>query len=304
MARILVAGLINFETTLQVDAFPIEYQPQNFPFFGVRATISGVGYNVAKALAVLGHEVTLLSLCGQDLVGEIVRKALVEDGIAGDAVLDVMPQTPQSVILYDRTGKREVFTDLKDIQERAYPVQRFEALASSCDLCVLCNINFARGLLPLAKQLGKPVATDVHTIANLEDEFNRDFMAAADILFCSSERLPAAPADWAAAVSRRYDPAIQVIGLGAEGALLARRGQQPQRLPAVSTRPVINTIGAGDALFAAFLHGFLLTGGDALRALQQATFFASWKVGGNGGADGFLTAAELAKLAAPGQVAR
>ena len=298
MARIIVAGLINVETTLRIDEFPLHYQPQNFPFFGIRSTVSGVGYNVARALTTLGHDVALLALIGQDLTANLVRTTLAGDGISDEALLAVMPQMPQSVILYDRAGKREIFTDLKDIQDRAFPPDRFEELAAASDLCVLCNINFARGLLPVARRLGKPVATDVHTIAHVDDDFNRDFMAAADILFCSDERLPAAPEAWVEAISHRYDPAIQVVGLGAAGALLAERGRPPQRVPAVATRPVVNTIGAGDSLFSAFLHGWLQTRGDALRALRMATLFASWKVGGNGGADGFLTAAELQRLAA------
>ena len=298
MARILVAGLINVETTLRIDAFPLHYQPQNFPFFGIRATVSGVGYNVARALTTLGHDVALLSLIGEDLTANLVRTTLAADGISTDDVLPVMPQTPQSVILYDREGKREVFTDLKDIQERAFPVDRFEHLAGTSDLCVLCNINFARGLLRVARRLGKPLATDVHTIANVDDDFNRDFMAAADILFCSDERLPAGPEAWVQSVNCRYAPAVQVVGLGAAGALLAERGRPLQLVPAVATRPVVNTIGAGDSLFSAFLHGWLQSGGDALQALRMATIFASWKVGGNGGADGFLTAAELQRLAA------
>lgn len=297
MARIIVAGLINVETTLRIDEFPLHYQPQNFPFFGIRATVSGVGYNVARALTTLGHDVALLSLIGEDLTANLVRSTLAADGIRTDNVLPVMPQTPQSVILYDSTGKREVFTDLKDIQERAFPVDRFEQLAGASDLCVLCNINFARGLLRVARRLGKPLATDVHTIAHVDDDFNRDFMAAADILFCSDERLPAGPEAWVKSISSRYDPAVQVVGLGAAGALLAERGRPLQFVPAVATRPVVNTIGAGDSLFSAFLHGWLQSGGDALQALRMATIFASWKVGGNGGADGFMTAAELQQLA-------
>jgi ribokinase len=298
MARIVVAGLINVETTLRVDRFPIEYQPQNFPFFGVRTTVSGVGYNVARALTGLGHDAALLSLSGQDLMGRQVRLALAEDGIDATHVLPVMPQTPQSVILYDGEGRREIFSDLKDIQERVYPTAQFAVLAAQSALCVVCNINFARGLLPVAKRLGKTIACDVHTIAHPDDDFNRDFMAAADILFCSNERLPEAPEAWVQAISRRYDPAIQVVGLGAQGALLRVRGQAPQHVPAQITRPVVNTIGAGDSLFSAFLHGWLQTPDDPLTALRRATLFASWKVGGNGGADGLLGDAAFEQLAA------
>jgi len=54
VASILVSGLINLETTLRVEGFPVPYAPVRFPFFGVNGTVSGVGYNVAKALTTLG----------------------------------------------------------------------------------------------------------------------------------------------------------------------------------------------------------------------------------------------------------
>jgi ribokinase len=298
MSKILVAGLINVETTLRVEGFPIEYRPQNFPFFGVRTTTSGVGYNVSKALTVLGNNVHFLSLIGTDLNGQFVRASLAADGLEDEQILGVMAETPQSVILYDPDGRREIYSDLKDIQERAYPLDRFRPLAASCDLLALCNINFARALLHEGKHLGKPIATDVHAIAALDDEFNQDFMAAADILFMSHERLPAPPEAWAAAVVGHYRPKVLVIGLGAEGALLAVPGDNfMARFPAAKTRPVVNTVGAGDALYASFLHGYLATR-DPYRSLRQAIVFASWKVGGNGGADGFLDAGALARLAA------
>ena len=67
MSKFLVSGLINIETTVRVDGFPIEYTPVRYPFFGVGATVSGVGYNVAKALTVLGNRVSFASIVGQDL---------------------------------------------------------------------------------------------------------------------------------------------------------------------------------------------------------------------------------------------
>ena len=55
MSTIFISGLINIETTVQVDAFPIEHTPVRYPFFGVRSTVAGVGYNIAKALTTLGR---------------------------------------------------------------------------------------------------------------------------------------------------------------------------------------------------------------------------------------------------------
>lgn len=214
MAKVLVAGLINFETTLRVDGFPLPYLPVSFPFWGVNSTVSGVGYNLGKALTLLGDDARFLSLIGQDGLGQLVLQALAADGIPAQGVLPALAQTPQSVILYDGKGQRAIHVDLKDIQEQTYPWPHFEAALEGCDLAVLCNINFARPFLAAAQARGIPIATDVHTIADLDDAYNRDFMAAADILFMSDEQLPVAPEAWARRILQRYGPKIVVIGLG------------------------------------------------------------------------------------------
>lgn len=289
----LVAGLINLETTLKIDGFPLDYAPVRYPFFGVRSTVSGVGYNVAKALTTLGEDVRFLSLIGQDPAGLLVRAALEQDGIPGEHVLATLEQTAQSVILYEEGGRRAINVDLKDIQETAYPPEYAAAALDGVSLAALCNINFSRPLLALAKARGIPVATDVHTIADLDDPYNRDYMAGADILFMSDEGLPCAPEDWARQVQARYGNAIIVIGLGAQGSLLAvKRDNALERIPAVTLRPVVNTIGAGDALFSAFLHSYHASG-DPYTAIRKATLFAAYKVGANGAADGFLSVERL-----------
>lgn len=295
MTRVLVAGLINIETTLRVEGFPIAYQPVRFPFGDVNSTASGVGYNIAKALTVLGDEVRFLALLGQDGLGQLALQSLAAEGIPTQYVLPTLAQTPQSVILYDGSGRRAIHVDLKDIQEREYPPAEFEAALEGCELAALCNINFARPFLAAVKARGIPIATDVHTIADLEDAYNRDYMAAADILFMSDEALPMAPEAWARRILERYGPKIVVIGLGRDGALLAeRRPEAMVRLPAVFTRPVVNSIGAGDALFTAFIH-FYARERRAWDALRKAMVFASYKIGEKGAAQGFLTEPELLK---------
>jgi ribokinase len=288
MNTILVSGLINIETTLKVEAFPVHYEPVRYPFFGVNSTVSGVGYNLAKAFTTLGDEVRFLSLVGQDLFGALVHQALQRASVADRFVLDQLPATPQSVILYDPSGTRMIHTDLKDIQETAYPQTLYEQAIRGCALAALCNINFSRPFLAQARAAGALVATDVHAIADLDDAYNRDFMAGADVLFMSDARLPMPPADWAREVQARFNTPIVVIGLGADGALLAvREDQFVGRIPAVPTRPVVSTIGAGDALFSAFLH-YYCRHRNPYAALDKAVIFASYKIGVAGAADGFL----------------
>jgi ribokinase len=294
MGRILVSGLLNIETTLQVEAFPLTYAPVHYPFWGVRSTVSGVGYNIARALATLGNEVQLLSLVGTDLLGELAMRWIAQHGVSTENVLAMMPETAQSVILYDGEGRRQIHVDLKDVQQRPFPPQQFAAALATCDLALLCNINWNRPFLQQARQAGKVVATDVHTISDLEDPYNGDFMAAAHILFMSDERLPCAPEEWARRVQNRYGTPIIVIGLGRAGALLAVRQEGlMERVAAVYTRPVVNSVGAGDALFSAFVHEYLRTQ-NPLTALETAVVFASYKIGVTGAAEGFLTAPQLA----------
>lgn len=290
---ILVSGLINVETTLRVEEFPIVYHPVRYPFGGVHSAVSGVGYNITRALTTLGDDVRFLSLIGKDAAGRLVAGALAEDELPAEDVLPILPETAQSVILYDGEGRRQINVDLKDIQERTYPAEQFRAALAACELAVLCNINWNRPFLAPAAASDAMVATDVHTIGDLDDEYNADFMAAADILFMSDEALPTTPERWAAQVQNRYKAAIIVIGLGKEGALLAVRGDNfRERVPAVYTRPVVNSIGAGDALFSAFLHEYGRSR-DPYAAIRRAVVFASYKIGTAGAASGFLTAPEL-----------
>ncbi len=293
MSKILISGLINIETTARVAGFPIAYEPVRYPFWGVESAVSGVGYNVAKALTTLGDDVRLLSLIGEDHLSALVHQALTADQIPAAHVISTLTQTPQSVILYDEEGRRAINVDLKDIQERAYPLEQFEEALPGCEMAVLGNINFSRPLLAATQARGIPIATDVHTIGDLEDDYNRDFMAAADLLFMSDEHLPTAPDEWASQVMRRYGPEVLVIGLGGYGALLlVRREGQIRHAPPVHTREVINTIGAGDALFSAFVHFYTQTH-NPHTAIEKAMVFASYKIGEKGAASGFLSEPEL-----------
>jgi hypothetical protein len=49
MGRILVSGLINLETTLRVDAFPLTYVPARYPFFGVNVRSLSISFMIAES---------------------------------------------------------------------------------------------------------------------------------------------------------------------------------------------------------------------------------------------------------------
>lgn len=172
------------------------------------------------------------------------------------------------MVLYDSEGKRQIYCDLKDIQEAPYDFP--EDICRDADVVAACNINFNRPLLHQAKTLGKTVATDVHVLSDIHDEFNREFMSCADILFLSDEGIRGDYRDFLRALGDTYGNRIIVLGRGAEGAAMyLREENRIFALPAVQVGEIVNTVGAGDALFSGFLHHFA-RGYRPLDALARA----------------------------------
>ena len=285
--RILVSGLLNTETTTAVRGFPVNYYPIDYTFFGIDTAVSGVAFNIAKALRTLGDEVRLTSMVGNDFPASYIQNELNELGISTEHLRPVLKQTPSSVVLYDPEGKRQIYCDLKDIQETNYP---FGAnLLDDVDLVAACNINFNRPLLHLAKEAGKMIATDVHVLSDIYDEYNREFMEYADILFLSDENIGDDYQPFLWQLAHTYNCRIIVLGRGSKGAAIyLRETNQIFEMPAVSVGQVVNTVGAGDALFSAFLH-FYAKGNDALGALYRAQVFAAHKITVSGASKGFVT---------------
>lgn len=292
MSHILISGLVNTETTVRIREFPIPYYPIDYPFFGIGTAVSGVAYNLAKALRTLGNRVTLLSMTGDDLPGKTVREELEALGVDTAHIKTCLKETPGSVVLYDSEGRRQIYCDLKDIQETAYGFT--PEICDGADLVAACNINFNRPLLHAAKTAGKTVATDVHVLRDLHDDYNREFMECADILFLSDEGIGEDYRDFIRELNSIYHNRITVLGRGSKGAALYQDGSFLE-LPAMQVGPVVNTVGAGDALFSSFLHGYA-KGLSAPDALHRAQLFASAKIGTSGASKGFITEEELEAL--------
>ena len=291
--KILVSGLLNIETTVAVRGFPINYYPIDYPFFGVNSNVAGVGFNVAKALRTLDDDVALVSFMGEDYEAGRICAELADCGISDEGIRRGLKKTPTSVILFDPDGRRQVYCDLKDIQEQMLSPDSLKDVFSHIDAAALCNINFNRELIKKAHEMKKLTATDVHVLGNIEDDYNRDFMENADILFLSDEALPCAPEEFIQRLHERYHNRIIVIGMGGKGALLLDAdANRITAVPAYTGAKVVNTVGAGDSLYSAFLH-YYVKGLSAEDSLRRAVVFAGIKIGFNGASVGFCTESDI-----------
>lgn len=296
MGKFLVMGLLNVETTMKVPSIPMEHIPITFPFFGIKTNVSGTSFNVSKALNVLGDEVRLASIIGKDLRGEQIKAQLKKEKISKDYILEDLKETPESIILYDKKGTRQIFCDLKDAQEAEYDKEIFKDAIKDQDVVFFGNTNFCRPFLKEAKKSGKLVAASVHAIKSSDDEFNKDFMEAADILFVSDDNLQGSPYDFIEDIRAKYHNKIIVLGRGAKGAMLySEKDRFVGNFPSVKTRQIVNTVGAGEALSSAFLHFYLKTK-SPYQSIKNAILFASYKIGTTGSANGFLTEEQIEKF--------
>ncbi|KAK1178054.1 carbohydrate kinase family protein [Streptomyces sp. NBS 14/10] len=293
MAHIVTVGVTRLSMIMPVEQFPLAFSPyRQAPW--IRCAVVGGAYNVASAVVRLGDTPRLCTTVGSDEAGQVIRRTLERVGLAGRGVVTV-PESAKTVILVEPDGHvaRSGWTG----GSADYPMERFIEQAMGAELAVIACNPFGEPFLKVAKDLLKlPVATDLHACKDCDDLSRQPWLECADVIFRSHEGLSCSPQEWVADVLRRYPGCcIAVVGRGDQGCVMGLRDGRLVEIPAVAPRPVCSTDGAGDALFAAFLHGWLASG-EPVEALESAVIFAGWKVGAESAADGFLTEGELAAL--------
>ena len=226
-------------------------------------------------------------MTGKDLNSSLIEADMNNHSWDSSFISQSLKETPVSVVLFDKEGKRRIFCDLKDIQDSVISDIDMDKLFENCDTAIVCNINFSRPLLKEAKKRNIPVATDVHVLGDINDEYNKEFMEYADVLFLSDENIKGDCKDFSLRIFEKYNNDIIVMGLGSKGAMMySKKDSVIYNIDAVYTRPVVNTVGAGDALFSEFVH-YYNKKLDEIECLKRAVVFASYKIGESGAAVGF-----------------
>ncbi|MFF9020729.1 carbohydrate kinase family protein [Streptomyces eurythermus] len=262
----------------------------------IRTLPGGAGANVACWAAYTGAaDVRLLGRVGADAVAWHERE-LVAAGVRPRLVVDPQAATGTVICLVD-TGAAAERTFLTDSAAslRLGPADWSDALLDGVDRLHLSGYllftESSRALagtaLAAARARGVPVSLDPASAGFLVELGVDRFLAFArglDVLLPSRDEaclltgLPD-PADAAAELSRLVP--LVVVKAGADGALVARRGAVPARVPALPVAPR-DTTGAGDAFTGAFLAALLAGAGPEEAAARgcRAGAEAVRRVGG------------------------
>lgn len=294
MGKFMVAGFVQYETIVKVEELPVPYRQFESSRDLIYTDMGGTGFDEAMALRWLGNDVDFMSMVARNMSNRQIAAYLHINNVdlKTDYVLPTLDGMPTSVVLYCK-GQKQTFEDVKDIRTAEYDYDLFESQIKDKDMVLISNCNFCRPLIGLAQKYNKPLAVNVRSMRAEKIEQKKDFLSAADILYISDDDLDSDPYDCINECREKYNPQIVVVGIGARGVILyTREDNSVLEYKSVKTNEVVNTVGAGNALFSAFLHYYVKTG-DAKESIKDALLFASYKIGFVGTTNGFMTEEQI-----------
>ncbi len=249
------------------------------------------GVYASRGYAALGRRTAFIGNLGDDACGALVRAALARDGVDTRGVFTDPTGTARSVNVMSPDGRRKNFYDARASHLRPDPTLSRELLAGA-RLAHVHLADWARHLLPLARQLGVVVACDLQDVVDLDDPYRRDFIREADILFFSAAN-HGNPDPLIRAFLQGNPDRIVLAGMGAEGCALGTSAGITRHPPEPSDQAVVDTNGAGDSLAVGFLVSHVLEGRSLSESIRRGQLAARHCCTLRGTSEGLITAPDL-----------
>lgn len=253
------------------------------------------GVYASRGYAALGRRVAFIGNLGEDACGSMVRETLARDGIDTRGVFVDPAGTARSVNIMSPDGRLKNFYDARNSSLRPDPAL-CRNLLRGAKLAHVHLADWARHLLPLAKESGLVVACDLQDVVDPADPYRQDFIKAADILFFSAANY-ADPEPLIHRFLRGRPGRIVVAGMGAQGCALGARDGIHFFPPVSMDRPVVDTNGAGDALAVGFLTSHVLEGRPLVDSIRRGQIAARHACTLRGTSAGLITSGAMDRYA-------
>lgn len=249
--RVAIVGAVSWNTMVLLDRLPEPVPHMQFAE-GDWETVGGTSAGKALSLTGLGREVSLRARVGHDPAGQRIRDALAQARVPTQGLRDA-EDSERHLNLMTAAGER-VSLYLATPEEPAVPVEAAQESALAGAAAIVLDLS-AEGLEAIdeARSADAPIWVDLHDYDG-SAAFHAPFLEAADVVFCSAERLP----DPEGFLRRCIDggASLAVCTLGADGAIAVDLDGALHRVAAVPV-DVVDTNGAGDAFFAGVLDAVL-----------------------------------------------
>ena len=271
---VVVVGNAGIDTNVYAPGGDINFSiessfTENIDYVGQAGGYASRGY------AQLGRRTAFLGYVGDDFSGRFIREELVRDGIDTTALFIDPAGTGRSINFMNQDGRRKNFYDGKGHMHLQPDLGICRALLSRSRLAHFHIPNWARLLLPIARELGVTIACDIQDVVCVDDAYRREFVEHADILFLSAVNQPDTAVLIAAFLEIKPDQ-IVIVGLGSEGCALGTR-EGIRFFPAVEmAKPVVDTNGAGDGLAVGFLCSYVLDGYNLVDSILRGQITARY----------------------------
>ena len=269
--EVVVVGNVGIDTNVYIAGSEIDFSvesnfTENLDYVGQAGGYSSRGY------AQLGRRTAFIGYVGDDYQGRFIRQEFARDGIDTTALLVDAAGTSRSINFMYRDGRRKNFYDGKGHMVLQPELGLCRSVLAGSRLAHFSLPNWARHLMPVARELGLTIACDIQDVVAVDDAYRRDFVEQADILFFSAVNQDD-PAPLMEAFLALSPAQIVISGMGARGCALGTRQRVEYFPPVEMDAPVVDTNGAGDALAVGFLTGYVLEGyslHDSIRRGQIA----------------------------------
>ncbi|CAG0928580.1 acarbose 7IV-phosphotransferase [Thermoflexales bacterium] len=268
---VVVVGNVGIDTNVYFQADEPDFSRES-NFTEDLDYIGQAGGYASRGYAQLGWRTAFIGYVGDDFSGRFIREEFTRDGIDLAAMFVDPAGTSRSVNFMYRDGRRKNFYDGKSHMQLQPDRAVCRSVLAASRLAHFNIPNWARMLLPIAKEQGVTLACDLQDVLQLRDGYRDDFIAAADIVFFSAVN-QADPAPLIDELLKWKPELIVVSGMGARGCALGTRAGICYFDPIHMDQPVIDTNGAGDGLAVGFLSSYVLDGyslEDSIRRGQIA----------------------------------
>ena len=290
---ILVAGEINPDLILSGNVTP-EFGQVEKLVDSASLTVGSSSAIFACGAARLGLKVAFVGNCGADIFGRFMLDELSLRGVdISGVIIDPLLQTGLSVILNrpldGASGDRAILTHLGAIDRlraEQLPPSRLQTARHLHVASYFLQTALQPGLPDLfqrAHTLGLTTSLDTNWDPSGEWRAIDGLLGQVDIFLPNQNEVLAIsglPTVEAAAAALGQKCSVVAVKQGARGAL-ACCGEAFARVPSLPV-PVVDTVGAGDAFDAGFLHGFL-NGWELEKALALAVTCGSLSTRAAGG---------------------
>ncbi len=255
---VAVIGNVGIDTNVYFHGRDIDFNveanfTENLDYVGQAGGYASRGYaQLGKRTAFIGH-------VGDDFSGRFIRETLARDGIDLTALFTDPAGTARSINFMYPDGRRKNFYDGKGHMSLQPDLKTCRDVLAQARLAHFNIPNWARQLLPIARELGLTIACDLQDVVGAGDGYRRDFVEYADVLFFSSVN-HADPEPLIREFLGAQPKRVVICGLGARGCAAGSQAGLQFFGPVSLDAPVVDTNGAGDALAVGFLSSYVLEG--------------------------------------------